>query len=120
VPPSISPEHRAATRHCRACWYDLKGLPLQGQCPECGTPYDREAQAEQEAMHTHRTARGASRRSSGWDWPRPSAWTAAILSIAIGAAAVLATFGYAAVHKLAYKMDPRGGCNGGGSGLPFR
>lgn len=25
--------------HCDACGYELTGLPPDGACPECGTPY---------------------------------------------------------------------------------
>src|SRR5690242_21157814 len=27
---------------CPRCDYDLRGLPPEGTCPECGRPYDRE------------------------------------------------------------------------------
>ena len=28
-------------RHCRYCWYDMRGLDEDEQiCPECGTPHD--------------------------------------------------------------------------------
>src|SRR4051812_1338103 len=30
----------ALARHCAACAYDLRGLPGNGICPECGTAYD--------------------------------------------------------------------------------
>ena len=27
--------------HCAHCGYRLRGLPTEGRCPECGTPYKR-------------------------------------------------------------------------------
>lgn len=27
---------------CAKCSYDLTGLPLEGRCPECGHPFDRQ------------------------------------------------------------------------------
>ena len=27
--------------HCAHCGYRLRGLPAEGRCPECGTPYKR-------------------------------------------------------------------------------
>lgn len=38
----IVKSRRANARHlCRACGYDLHGLPITSCCPECGTDLDR-------------------------------------------------------------------------------
>ncbi len=34
---------RDAIWYCEQCNYELAGLPPQGQCPECGHPYDTKA-----------------------------------------------------------------------------
>lgn len=42
-PPSRRPPAHATIGrevHCGACWYDLRGLPYIGRCPECGTRYN--------------------------------------------------------------------------------
>jgi hypothetical protein len=33
---------RAGFRACLRCRYDLRNLPPEGQCPECGRPYSHE------------------------------------------------------------------------------
>jgi len=36
--PSVSAEAKAEGRPCFKCGYRLRGVPLNGQCPECGSP----------------------------------------------------------------------------------
>ena len=38
LPRSKRPATVEVERHCRRCGYDLRGLPADGRCPECGTP----------------------------------------------------------------------------------
>jgi rubrerythrin len=41
--PSPIDERRllSARLHCPRCGYSLEGLPLGGNCPECGATYDK-------------------------------------------------------------------------------
>lgn len=54
-PPHLTITHPI---HCQACWYDLRGLPCRGRCPECGTMYD----AFRRIRHDDAAAIGHARR----------------------------------------------------------
>lgn len=99
--PTTSP-HVAATRHCPRCWYDLKGLPLAGKCPECGSTYDREVAAQNAAeldrLKTKLESQEAATRQRFLP-SMPSAWTIAIMVLAFGSAATLIAIAWIAFQK---------------------
>ncbi len=118
---AAAPPFIADTRHCAACWYDLKGLPLRGRCPECGAAYDREQQAEDAARNARALARQPTESQAFMDWCRrycPSLWTLAILLLVIGGAAIVMGLGAMALQKFRNIVDPPCVCNGGGGGYP--
>jgi len=38
-PTSPGPSAARSSGRCDQCGYSLIGLPLEGKCPECGSPY---------------------------------------------------------------------------------
>jgi hypothetical protein len=84
---SMQESSSLATTRCPRCDYDLRGLPPEGICPECGRPYD------QKSIILHGWASGQM-RSHWWNLLSIGAWALPAIMMRFGVSSVLVVLGF--------------------------
>jgi hypothetical protein len=92
VDPATPPSIVEGDNPCRKCQYNLRGLPVAGLCPECGTPIGL-------------SIRGDLIRFSDPVWVNRLAWAAKLLLISLYATAAFFFIGVG-VLRLTRRLDP--------------